>query len=83
MPVTTRSTPLKINMEPENEGLEDPLLFKQVIFRFHVKFPKLYDIWLENLYKPSFATVVGAALQQWTSRIIGRKALKMPLEFGV
>ena len=37
------SIPLKINMEPKNEGLKRLFsfifLFKQVIFRFHVNFP--------------------------------------------
>ena len=32
-------TPLKINMEAKNQGLEDDFSFKQVIFRFYVKFP--------------------------------------------
>ena len=31
-------TPLKINMEPQNEGLEDVFPFQMGDFRFHVSF---------------------------------------------
>ena len=34
-----QNTPPKINMEPKDAGLEDVILFKQVIFRFHVNLP--------------------------------------------
>ena len=33
------TTPWKINMEPENDGLEDDFPFNWVIFRFHVILP--------------------------------------------
>ena len=60
---TLKSTPWKINMEPENDGLEDYFPFQWVIFRFHVNLPGV-GVWLWKFCWEAIAPIGSIWLDQ-------------------